>query len=151
RQLVTCNVRGRDVKSFVEQAQRQLAREVQFPAGVYFVITGAAQAQARAQKEILLYSLVAVVVIIGVLRIALQNRRNLLLVLANLPFALVGGVLAIFFTGGWVSVGSLVGLVTLFGISTRNSIMLVSHYEHLVAVEGCPWGLETALRGASER
>ncbi len=59
--------------------------------------------------------------------------------------------MAIFFTGGWLTVGSLVGLVTLFGISTRNSIMLVSHFEHLVTQEGCTWNLDTALRGAAER
>ncbi|MFN8006810.1 MAG: efflux RND transporter permease subunit [Terriglobia bacterium] len=74
-----------------------------------------------------------------------------MLVLANLPFALVGGVLAVFFSGGWLSVGSLVGFVTLFGITTRNSIMLISHYEHLVTVEGMSWGWEAALRGAAER
>jgi Cu/Ag efflux pump CusA len=85
------------------------------------------------------------------LAIAFGNFRNLVLVLANLPFALAGGVLAIFFSGGWVTIGSLVGLVTLFGISTRNSIMMVSHFDHLVKVEGHTWGLEAALQGASER
>jgi Cu/Ag efflux pump CusA len=80
-----------------------------------------------------------------------RTGRNLLLVLANLPFALVGGAIAVFMTGGALSVGSLVGFVTLFGITTRNSIMMISHFEHLVAVEGCEWAWETALRGASER
>ena len=75
----------------------------------------------------------------------------MLLILANLPFALVGGVLAVFATGGSLSVGSLVGFVTLFGITLRNSIMLISHYEHLVSEEGMAWGLEAAMRGASER
>ncbi len=151
RQAVTCNVRGRDLKSFVAEARKKVAEQVNFPAGAYAVFTGAAEAQAQAQRDILVYSLVAAAGVIALLAIALQNGRNLLLVLANLPFALVGGVLAIFFTGGWLTVGSLVGLVTLFGISSRNSIMLVSHYEHMVAVEGQPWGLPTALRGASER
>src|SRR4030095_2607180 len=73
------------------------------------------------------------------------------LVLANLPFALVGGVLAVFATGGLLSIGSLVGFVTLFGISMRNSIMLLSHYEHLVREEGAEWNLETVVRGAGER
>src|SRR5205823_3683632 len=73
------------------------------------------------------------------------------LVLANLPFALVGGVLAVFASGGLLSIGSLVGFVTLFGISTRNSIMLISHYEHLVTEEGAGWSLETVARGAGER
>jgi Cu/Ag efflux pump CusA len=73
------------------------------------------------------------------------------LVLANLPFALVGGVIAVFAQGGLMSIGSLVGFVTLFGISTRNSIMLISHYEHLVTEEGAGWNLDTVARGASER
>jgi Cu/Ag efflux pump CusA len=69
----------------------------------------------------------------------------------NIPFALVGGVLAAWLGGGYLSLGSIVGFVTLFGITTRNSIMMISHFEHLVANEGAAWGRETALRGASER
>jgi Cu/Ag efflux pump CusA len=72
-------------------------------------------------------------------------------VLANLPFSLVGGVVAVGLSGGTLSLGSLVGFVTLFGIATRNAVMLISHYDHLVTVEGEPWGPGTALRGASER
>ena len=83
--------------------------------------------------------------------IAFRTGRNLLLILANLPFALVGGVLAVFATGGLLSIGSLVGFVTLFGITMRNSIMMISHFEHLVQVEGMSWGLGAAIRGASER
>ena len=89
--------------------------------------------------------------IVLLLFVVMGNYRNLLLVLANLPFALVGGVLAALLTGGNLSLGSLVGFVTLFGITLRNSIMLISHYEHLVEVESMAWGLDTALRGASER
>ncbi len=80
-----------------------------------------------------------------------RRGRNLVLVLANLPFALIGGVLAVAFSGGWLTVGSMVGFVTLFGITTRNAIMMISHYEHLVGREGMAWNLETALRGAGER
>jgi Cu/Ag efflux pump CusA len=89
--------------------------------------------------------------IILLLSIVMGNGRNLILVLLNLPFALVGGVLAVFAFGGSLSIGALVGFVTLFGITLRNSIMLISHYEHLVAVENLAWGPETALRGAAER
>jgi Cu/Ag efflux pump CusA len=64
---------------------------------------------------------------------------------------MVGGIVAVFLTGGTLSLGSLVGFVTLFGISTRNAVMLIAHYQHLVAVEGAPWNLETAKRGAAER
>ena len=151
RQSVSANVVGRDVASFVAEAKDRIAHDVHFPAGVYPVFGGAAEAEAQSQQEILVSSLIAAAAILLLLAMAFRNLRNLTLVLANLPFALAGGVLAIFFSGGWLSLGSLVGLVTLFGISTRNSIMMISHFEHLVAVEGHSWGLETALRGASER
>src|SRR5213594_28289 len=151
RQSVSANVAGRDVTSFVADAKQRIAKDVRFPAGVYPVFTGTAEAQAQSQQEILVSSIIAGVAILLLLAMAFHNVRNLTLVLANLPFALAGGVLAIFFSGGWLTLGSLVGLVTLFGISTRNSIMMISHFEHLVAVEGHRWGLETALRGASER
>ena len=151
RQAVTSNVGGRDVASFVDEARKRIEAEVRFPSGVYAVYSGAAEAQALAQREILLTSTVAGVCIVLLLAIAFRNFRNLVLVLANLPFALAGGVLAIFLSGGWLTLGSLVGLVTLFGISTRNSIMMISHFDHLVRVEGHLWNMETALRGASER
>ncbi len=151
RQAVTSNVGGRDVASFVAEARRRIEQAVTFPPGVYAVYSGAAEAQAVAQRELLLTSVITGVGIVLLLAIAFGNIRNLILVLANLPFALAGGVLAIFFSGGWLTLGSLVGLVTLFGISTRNSIMMVSHFEHLVKVEGHTWSLETALQGASER
>ena len=99
----------------------------------------------------MLHSAIAGIGIVLLLSIVFGSARNLLLVLANLPFALVGGVLAVFATGGLLSLGSLVGFVTLFGITMRNSIMMISHFEHLVQKEGMTWGLEAATRGASER
>jgi Cu/Ag efflux pump CusA len=135
----------------VAEAKDRIAASVKFPSGTYPVFVGAAAAQAQAQREIFLHSSIAGAGIVLLLAMVFRRMRNLLLVLANLPFAMVGGVLAVFLMGGAISVGSLVGFVTLFGITTRNSIMMISHYEHLVAVEGRPWGLETALRGASER
>lgn len=151
RQAVTCNVRGRDVASFVAEAKRRILEMVRFPAGVYPVFAGAAEAQAQARRQLLLHSTLAGVGILLLLGIAFGSVRNLLLVLCNLPFALAGGVLAVFFTGGWLTVGSLVGFVTLFGITTRNSIMMISHFDHLVNVEGEQWGLPAVIRGASER
>jgi CzcA family heavy metal efflux pump len=151
RQAVTCNVRGRDPASFVAEARKKVAAEVGFPAGVYPVFAGVTEARARAQRELLLHSVIAGTGIVLLLALVFRRARNLLLVLANLPFALVGGVLAVFMTGGWLSVGSLVGFVTLFGITMRNSIMMVSHFEHLVRAEGMRWGVEAALRGAAER
>ncbi len=158
RQTVTCNPKNRDVASFVADAQKQIASQVKFPAGVYAEFSGAAQQQKNAQAELLLHSLAATAGIILLLAIVFRKASHLLLVLANLPFALVGGVLAIFAVGffgdegrGSLSLGTLVGFVTLFGITMRNSIMMISHFEHLVNEEKIPWGIETALRGATER
>jgi Cu/Ag efflux pump CusA len=150
-QLVTCNVAGRDVASFVDEARRKIGRDVVFPAGSFPVFSGAAEAQAQSRQQLLIHSAIAGVGIVLLLAVVVGTARNLLLVLANLPFALIGGVLAVFMTGGWLSVGSLVGFITLFGITTRNSILLISHYEHLVTREGQRGGVETAVRGASER
>jgi Cu/Ag efflux pump CusA len=158
RQTVTCATSGRDVTSFVADAKKQVAAKVSFPGGTYAVFSGAAQAQAQAQQQLLLHSAIAAVGILLLLTIALGNARNLFLVLVNVPFSLVGGILAVWLTQrlgvageGGLTIGSLVGFVTLFGITTRNSIMMISHFEHLVGQEGMTWGLDAAMRGASER
>ena len=113
--------------------------------------TGAAKAEEQARRDLLVHSLLAGAGIVILLATLFHSGRRVLLILTNLPFALVGGVLAVFASGGSLSVGSLVGFVTLFGISLRNSIMLISHFEHLVTKEGLTWGPEAAYRGASER
>jgi Cu/Ag efflux pump CusA len=173
RQVVTCAPQGRDVTSLVAEAKKQVTAKVNFPKGVYAVFSGTAEAAQKARQQLLLNSAIAAVGILLLLIIVTGNWRNLLLILANVPFALVGGVLAVFITGAFsesghfelprlfefgkerptasMTMGSLVGFVTLFGITARNSIMMISHFEHLVTVEGMSWGLEAALRGASER
>jgi CzcA family heavy metal efflux pump len=150
-QQVTCNVAGRDVAAFSAEVKRRIASEITLPAGAYILYTGSAKAEAQAKHDLLVHSLLAGAGIVLLLALLFGSTRNVLLILANLPFALVGGVLAVFATGGLLSVGSLVGFVTLFGITMRNSIMLVSHFEHLVQHEGMQWGPEAAFRGASER
>ena len=149
-QTVTCNVQGRDPTAFVKEAQGRISK-IAFPPGTYVEFGGTAAAQSQSRRDLLVDSLLAGLGIVLLLSVVMRNYRNLLLVLANLPFALVGGVLAVVATGGTLSLGSLVGFVTLFGITLRNSIMVISHYEHLVTVEGMHWSLETAIRGASER
>jgi len=149
-QIVTCNVAGRALDSFVAEAQRRIDA-LNLPLGTYVNFSGAAEARASALTEILLNSLIASVLIFVLLYLAFGNIRNLSLVLINVPFALVGGVIAAWLGGGYLSLGSIVGFVTLFGITMRNSIMMISHFEHLVASENMIWGREAALRGASER
>jgi Cu/Ag efflux pump CusA len=150
-QTVTANVSGRDVEGVTRDVERRLDASALLPAGVYSEIGGAGTAQRAARRELLRNSLLAGAGIVMLLWVAFGEGSRLVLVLANLPFALVGGVLAVFATGGLLSLGSLVGFVTLFGIATRNAVMLISHYDHLVAVEGAIWGRETAIRGALER
>ena len=150
-QTVTTNVHGQALNHFVHEAEQQIHEAVSFPAGTYVVFSGAAAAQAKAQSELLMYSLMAGVGVVLLLFIALRSLRSLFLVLLNLPFALVGGVAAVLLTGGILSLGSLVGFVTIFGITLRNSLMLISHYQHLVEKEGVSWGRSAAIRGAQER
>ena len=150
-QTITCRVQGRGVSSFVREARKALAARLPLPPGAYIDFTGTAREQARAKRDLFVHSAIAALGIILFLSIVTVSYRNLLLVLLNLPFALAGGVFVALATGGFLSIGSLVGFVTLFGITLRNSVMLISHYEHLVHVEGMEWGLETAVRGASER
>lgn len=150
-QTITLNVSGRDLNSFVDAARKQIGSRVKLPAGTYIEFAGTAVAQAQSRRDLLFYSLLSGFGIILLLSIVMMNTRNLLLVLANLPFALVGGVVVVFATGGVLSLGSLIGFITLFGITLRNSIMMISHYEHLTSIEGMSWGMEAAIRGASER
>ncbi|MDE3178437.1 MAG: efflux RND transporter permease subunit, partial [Acidobacteriota bacterium] len=149
-ETVTCNVAGGDLNAFLSAAHHRLSR-ISFPPGTYVAFAGTAAAQARSHRELLVNSLLAALGIILLLSAVMGNYRNMLLVLLNLPFALIGGVFAVWMTHTGLSLGALVGFVTLFGITLRNSIMLLSHYEHLVETEDMIWGLDAALRGASER
>jgi Cu/Ag efflux pump CusA len=150
-QTVTANTAGREVADFARELESRIAVPGVLPAGIYAELAGTAAAQREAQRELLLHSLLAGALIVMLLWLAFGETGRLLLVLANLPFSLVGGVAAVAATGMTLSLGSLVGFVTLFGIATRNAVMLISHYDHLVAVERAPWGTDTVLRGASER
>jgi Cu/Ag efflux pump CusA len=150
-QTVTANVSGRDPDGVTRDFEATLGRTTILPAGVYAEVGGTGAAQRAARRELLRDSLLAAAGIVMLLSVAFGEGSRLLLVLANLPLALVGGVLAVFATGGLLSLGSLVGFVTLFGIATRNAVMLISHYDHLVTVENAEWGRATALRGALER
>ena len=150
-QTVTAAVHGQALSEFVHAAEHRIHKDISFPPGTYVVFSGAAEAQAKAQSELLMHALMAGVGIVLLLFIALRRARALFLVLLNLPFALIGGVTAVLLTGSVLSLGSLVGFVTIFGITLRNSIMLISHYQHLVEVEGMSWGREAAIRGAQER
>jgi CzcA family heavy metal efflux pump len=150
-QTVTCGLsRDRDPESFVAEAERRVGT-LNLPPGVSCVFTGEHQAKQATQRELLLLGGAAGVATMLLLWLAFGSARRLVLVLLNLPFALVGGVAAVYAMGGVLNVGSLVGFVTLFGITMRNGIMMVSHWQHLHESEGAPWGTELVIRGARER
>jgi CzcA family heavy metal efflux pump len=148
---VTFNVSGASLQSVVQQAAQAIASKVSLPTGVYTEFTGAAQAESQTRNQLMLFSGLALALIIMILFMSFRWRANSWLVLANLPFALVGSVAAIAMTGIGVSLGTVVGLVTVFGVSARNAILQLAHYEHLVEVEGAAWNTATVIRGANER
>jgi CzcA family heavy metal efflux pump len=151
RVSVTFNVRGGSLQAVVQDAERVIAASVALPAGVYLEYTGAAAAEQQTRNELVLYSTVALAMILVILFVSFHWRVNSWLVLANLPFSLIGSVLAIAITGVGISLGTVVGLVTVFGVSARNAILQLAHYEHLVEIEGAAWNAELAVRGANER
>ncbi|RDK03445.1 efflux RND transporter permease subunit [Paraburkholderia lacunae] len=150
-QTVSVNLGSRAVSDFVSEAQARVNRDIVMPRGTYAVFSGESEARTQSQRDLLAYGAMSAAGIALLLFLAMRSRRGVVLVMVNLPFALVGGVLSVLLSGGDLSLGGMVGFITLFGISLRNSIMLISHYEHLVHVDEMPWGMEAAVRGASER
>jgi Cu/Ag efflux pump CusA len=151
RQVVVASSKGADQTGYAERARRTIGAQVQLPPGVFLRYGGAAEAQAAARNELLLHSAAAFVLIVLLLALAFGNTRHVLLVLLSLPSTLIGGVIAVALTGGTLTLGAMVGFVALFGMAARNTILLVSHYDHLVHAEAQPWNRETAARGAEER
>jgi CzcA family heavy metal efflux pump len=151
RVSVNFNVEGRALQDVVADARRAIARTVVLPPGVYLQFTGAAEAEKQTQTELAVYSLLALALIILILFMAFRWRGNTWLVMVNLPFSLIGSVAAIALSGIGLSLGAVVGLVTVFGVSARNAILQLAHYEHLVEREGCSWDLDLIRRGANER
>lgn len=147
---VTANVRGRDLGSVVRDVEAAL-KTVDFPLEYHAELFGEYAERQAAQRNLFLAGLVAVVAIFFLLYTSFENWRLATLTFLTLPWALVGGILAAYFTSGVLSLGSLVGLLTILGIATRNGIMMISHFEHLEKEEGEPFGPELVKRGARER
>ncbi|MCE7872546.1 efflux RND transporter permease subunit [bacterium CPR1] len=150
RIVVQCNVAGRDLGSTVDEIRRRLER-LELPPGYHYTLEGQFQSQQSASATLLGFSLVSLVAIYVLLYQHFRMHRLVLMVLAAVPLAVTGGALALTLTGQNLSVASLVGFITLCGISSRNEIMRLSHYLHLMEKEGMPFGLELVLRGSRER
>src|SRR3972149_1952279 len=144
------NVRGRDLGSVVADVVRRL-QEVEFPLGYYPELIGEFQERQAAQRSILIVSVVSMIGIFLILQVSFGSWRLATLSFLTLPSALVGGVLAAYFSEGIISLGSLVGFLTILGIAARNGIMLIDHFQHLERYEGETFGPALVLRGARER
>src|SRR6185436_13066133 len=147
---VSCNVKDRDLGSVAREIEQRV-RSVNFPPGYHPELLGEYAARQASQNRLFGLSLLALVGILLVLYTDFKSVRLTTLVFVSLPFALVGGVAATFLTGGVLSLGSLVGFVTVLGIAARNGVMLVSHYRHLEEQEGESFSREMIIRGAEER
>jgi len=147
---VGANVRGRDLGAVVQDVEARL-QEIEFPLEYHPELLGEFAERQAAENRLRTFAIAAVLGIFLLLQASFGSWRLATIAFLTLPIALVGGVLAAFITGGTLSLGSLVGFLTVLGIVARNSIMLISHYQHLEQVEGQPFGPELVLRGARER
>ncbi|HEX2943844.1 MAG TPA: efflux RND transporter permease subunit, partial [Rhodopila sp.] len=148
-QVITANVSG-GASGFVSRLRSRLA-SVPLTGGDYLTLGGTATEAGRSQLELLLYGALAVAAVIGLLVIALRDARSVALLMINIPFAMAGGIAAVWLTGITVSLGAMVGFITVFGITLRNGLMLLAHYRTLVLEEKRGWNWETARAGALHR
>ena len=147
---VTFNAEGRALQDVVAQVREKVAK-LPLPKEVYVTFAGQAEAEREAQFRLAGLGAISFVLVVLVTMLAFRRSRLALLVLVNLPFCLIGSIATILIAGTGLTLGSMVGLVTVFGVGARNSIMMLAHVEHLVDVEGEPWSRETISRAASER
>ena len=147
---VSANVKGRDLGSVAADVEATIAN-IEFPIGFHAEVLGEFAEREAAQKNLLLAGSLAVIAIFFLLYTSFGNWRLAILTFFTLPWALVGGLLAAYFSTGVLSLGSLVGLLTILGIATRNGIMMISHFQHLETEEGMTFGPELVMRGAKER
>jgi Cu/Ag efflux pump CusA len=150
--IVEGNVRGRDIGSFVDEVRELFATSaIDLPSGYRVEYGGQFESQQSASERLLVLGGAAIAGVFMILVLAFGRARDALLVMVNLPLALIGGVAGVFLAGGVLSVASMIGFITLFGIATRNGIMLVSHIRQLMDVEGVTDFREAVERGAHER
>jgi CzcA family heavy metal efflux pump len=151
RIVISCNVAGRDLGSVVQDIQAAVGAAVPLPAGYRVEYGGQFESQQSASRRLLVLGIGVVAGLFMLLVLAFGRARDALLIMLNLPLAMIGGVAGVVLAGGVLSVASMIGFITLFGIATRNGIMLVSHIHHLMEEEGVTDFREAIERGARER
>ena len=152
RIYVSANAAGRDLVTVVREAQAAVTERVTLPEGYYVTYGGQFESEAGAARLILLLGGLSLVAMFFVLYMQFQSGAFAAQVMLNIPLAFVGAVFGVkFFSGGVLSVASMVGFIALTGIAARNGIMMISHYLHLMREEGMPFGREMIVRGTQER
>ena len=147
---VGAGVKGRDLGAVSRDVEKGL-KSISFPLEHRAEVIGVYAERQSAQRRLEVFALLSLAIIVVLLMIVFKNWRDVILHLVTLPIALVGGVIAAYLSGGVLSIGSLVGFFTVLGITARNGIMLISHFQHLETKEGVPFGPELAIQGAKER
>jgi Cu/Ag efflux pump CusA len=151
RIVISANVADRALNQVVQDVETRVAAQVKFPAGYYVEYGGQFEAQQSASRLIFALSAFTLIAIYLVLQMALGHPRAAIQVMVNIPLAIIGGIIAVYLTGGVLSVASLIGFISLFGITSRNGIMMISHYIHLMKEEGEDWTEHMIIRGSLER
>jgi Cu/Ag efflux pump CusA len=151
RIVISSNVAGRDLGSVVNDIRQRVSQAVSMPAGYRVEYGGQFESEQSASQRLLALSLLAIAGVFMLLVLAFGKARDALIVMVNLPLALIGGVVGVFLSGGVLNVATMIGFITLFGIATRNGIMLVTHIHHLMDVDGVRDFREAVKRGAQER
>ncbi|MEB3289333.1 MAG: efflux RND transporter permease subunit [Leptolyngbya sp.] len=144
--VVSANVAERDLGSVVGDIQTQIRQNVQLPSGYFIQYGGQFESEQRASRSLLVYSLLAAMVITVLMFFSVKSLPATVAIMVNLPLALVGGIVSILLTGGVMSIASLIGFITLFGVAVRNGLLLVDNYNHRFA-QGMP--LKTVILGGS--
>lgn len=147
--VVSANAKDRDLRSIVTEIEAKVKQNVQVPPGYFIQYAGQFEAEERATQSIIVFSLIAAVAITILMYISVKSIPSTIMIMINLPIGLVGGVIAVTLTGGVLSVASLVGFVSLFGVATRNGLLLVDNYNTKFA-EGMPLK-EVLIKGSMER
>jgi CzcA family heavy metal efflux pump len=149
--VVMANVAGRDLKSVVQEMQASVAKDVKLPTGYHIEFGGQFESAAEASRVLLLLGSAVVVGIFLLLYVAFHTARDAFLVMLNLPLSIIGGVVGVFMAGGVVTIASIIGFITLFGIATRNGVMMISHIHHLIEHDEVTSVIDAVKRGAEER
>jgi Cu/Ag efflux pump CusA len=147
--VISANVAERDLRSVVQDIQTNIGEKITLPEGYRIEYGGQFESEARASKTLLLTSIIAIIIIFLLLYQEFKNFKLAGIILLNLPLALIGGVFAIWVTSGILSIPAIIGFITLFGIATRNGILLISNYQRL-SLQGISLN-ETVTRGSSDR